>query len=46
MRELVLSYDPQQSMFKLIYLDDMIYEGWISHWFTLMHKDVLVITQG
>ena len=31
---------------KLIYHDDTIYEGWIGFRFTLMHKGVLVITQG
>ena len=31
---------------KLIYHDDTVYEGWIDFWFTLMHKDVLVITKG
>ena len=30
--------------FKLIYHDDIIYEGWIGYRFTLMHKGVLVIT--
>ena len=31
---------------KLIYHDDTIYEGQISYWFTLVHKGILVITQG
>ena len=32
--------------FELIYHDDTIYEGWIDSRFTLMHKGILVITQG
>ena len=28
-----------------IYHDDTIYKGWIGSKFTIMHKDVLVITQ-
>ena len=32
--------------FELIYNDDMIYEGWISFRFNLVHKSVLVIMQG
>ena len=31
---------------KLIYHDDMIYEGWISSTFILVHKKILVIMQG
>ena len=31
---------------KLIYYDDTIYESWIDSRFTLLHKGVLVITQG
>ena len=31
---------------KLIYYDDTIYESWIGSRFTLLHKGVLVITQG
>ena len=31
--------------FELIYHDDMIYEGWISFRFNLVHKGVLVIMQ-
>ena len=30
----------------LIYHDDTNYEGWIDSWFILMHKAVLLITQG
>ena len=32
--------------FELIYHDDTVYEGWIDFKFTLIHKDVLVITYG
>ena len=32
--------------FELIYYDDTIYEGWIDSTFILVHKDVLIITQG
>ena len=28
---------------KLIYHDRTVYKGWITSWFTLMHKGVLVI---
>ena len=31
---------------KLICHDDMDYEGWIDSKFTLMHKSILIITQG
>ena len=31
---------------KLIYHDDIVYEGCISSRFTLVHKGVLVIMQG
>ena len=31
---------------KHIYHDDPIYKGWISSRFTIMHKGILVITQG
>ena len=31
---------------ELKYHDDTIYEGYISSWFTLVHKGILVITQG
>ena len=29
--------------FELKYRNDTIYEGWISSWFTLLHKGILVI---
>ena len=32
--------------FELIYHGNMIYEGWISSMFTLVHKGILVIMQG
>ena len=32
------------SHFKLIYHDDMIYEGWINYKFTLVHNGILVST--
>ena len=32
--------------FRLIYHDDKIYEGWIGSKVILVHKSVLVITQG
>ena len=32
--------------FELIYHDDIVYEGWIDTWFTLVHKGILVIMQG
>ena len=32
--------------FELIYHDDIVHEGWIDFKFILMHKDILVITQG
>ena len=31
---------------KLIFFDDMIYEGWMGFQFTFMYKGVLVIMQG
>ena len=31
---------------KLIYHDDMVYEGYINSKFTLVHKGILVIMQG
>ena len=37
---------PNGPRFKLIYYDDTIYEGCIDSRFTLVHKSVLVITQG
>ena len=37
---------PSSPYFKLIYHDDMVYESWIGPRFILVHKDVLVITQG
>ena len=44
MRKLVLSYGSQWSLFEPIYLDDMIYDGWIDFWFTYVHKSFLVIS--
>ena len=38
--------DPSGPRSELIYHDDMIYEGWISFRFTLVHKTISVITQG
>ena len=35
---------PYGPRFKLIFLDDTIYEGWMRFWFIFVHKDVLVIT--
>ena len=32
--------------FELIYHNGTVYKGWICSGFTLMHKDVLVITKG
>ena len=37
---------PNSPRSKLIYHDGTIYEGWIDSKFTIVHKDVLVITQG
>ena len=37
---------PIGPLFKFIYHNDMVYEGWIGSMFTLMHKVVLVIMQG
>ena len=37
---------PSGPRFKLIYHDDTVYEGLIDSRFILMHKGVLVITQG
>ena len=37
---------PSSLCFKLIYHGDTVYEGWIDFKFTLIHKDVLVITYG
>ena len=37
---------PSSLRFKLIYHGDIVYEGWIDFKFTLIHKDVLVITYG
>ena len=37
MREPLLSYKSQWSPLQLIYLDDMVYKGWISSWFTYMY---------
>ena len=34
---------PIGPLFKFIYHNDMVYEGWIGSMFTLMHKVVLVI---
>ena len=31
---------------KLIFFDDMVYEGWMGYQLTFVHKSVLVITQG
>ena len=31
---------PNGPCFKLIYHDNTLYEGWISSWFTLVHKGV------
>ena len=36
---------PNSPHSKLIYHDDTIYEGWIGSRFTLVRKDILVITQ-
>ena len=36
---------PSGPHFKLIYYDDMVYEGWIGSYFILVHKGVLVIMQ-
>ena len=38
--------DPNGPHFELIYLIGMGYEGHIGSWFTFVHKDILVITQG
>ena len=37
---------PSSPYFELICDDDMVYESWIGPRSTLVHKDVLVITQG
>ena len=37
---------PNGPHFKLIYHDNMVYEDEIGYRFTLMHKGVLVTTQG
>ena len=37
---------PNGSHFKLIFLDDIVYEGWMGFLFTFVHKGVLVIMQG
>ena len=34
------------SHFKLIYHDDIVYKSWIDSYFIIVHKGVLVITQG
>ena len=34
------------SHFKLIFIDDIVYEGWMGFQFTFMHKGILVIMQG
>ena len=46
MRELILSYGSHWSLLEFIYLDDMVYKGWIDSWFTFVHKGVLVIAKG
>ena len=33
-------------LYELIYLDDIVYKGWISYRFTYVHKSVLISTQG
>ena len=33
-------------MLKLIYLDDIVYEGWIGSWFTNVHKIIFVNTES
>ena len=38
--------DPSDPHSELIYLIGMGYEGHIGSWFTFVHKDILVITQG
>ena len=43
MRKLVLL---SVLMVELIYHINIVYNGWINSKFTLVHKDVLVITQG
>ena len=40
------SYGPQWSLLWALYHDDMVYEGWIYSRFILMHKSILIITQG
>ena len=37
---------PNGPYFELIYHDDTIYKGWIHSKLILMHKSVLVTTQG
>ena len=37
---------PNRPCFELIYHDDISYEGYIGSMFTLVHKGVLLTTQG
>ena len=37
---------PSSSRSKLIYHDDMVYEGWIDSKFILVYKSIWVIMQG
>ena len=46
LKNLVLSYGSQWFPLKLMYLDDIVYKGWIGSQFTCVHKVILVITQG
>ena len=37
---------PNGPHFELIFLDGMVYEGWMSYYFTFLHKGVLGPMQG
>ena len=37
---------PNGRLFKPIYHDNIVYNGWIGFRFTLVHKDIMIIMQG
>ena len=46
LREFIFLYGSWWSLLKLIFLDGIVYEDWISSWFTYVYKDILVNRQG
>ena len=36
---------PNDPYSELVYHDDKVYEDWISSWFTLVNKNIMVIMQ-